>query len=210
MARGSKKTSDEPAVVTADGDGATGAAEGDGGGAGAVDASQGTMAAMATEERAGGGKRQHFGSGTNAHIVIFRSGTGYFGIDIGIVQEIVLMQEITPIPGSASYVAGMTDLRGRVIPVAAFTELLGMEPSARTDETRILVVENGSGHIGFIVDAVSEVMMVDGQHIEDASALGSREHDFIAAIAKLPEHLVSLVDTARLLEAADRAGIRFG
>ncbi len=145
-----------------------------------------------------------FGSGKNAHIVIFKSGNGFFAIDIGIVQEIVLMQEITPIPGGAPYIAGMTDLRGRVISVAAFTELLGIAPSERTDDTRILVVENGGGHVGFIVNAVSEVMMVDGSRIEDASALGSRDHDFIVGVAKLEEHLVSLVDVPRLLIAADR------
>jgi purine-binding chemotaxis protein CheW len=145
-----------------------------------------------------------FGSGKNAHIVIFQSGNGFFGIDIGMVQEIVLMQEITPIPGGAPYIAGMTDLRGRVIPVAAFTELLGIAPSEQTDDTRILVVENAGGHIGFIVNAVSEVMMVDGSRIEDASALGAREHDFIVGVAKLEEHLVSLVDVPRLLVAADR------
>ncbi len=152
--------------------------------------------------------RSNSGSGaaprTDAHIVIFKSGEGYFGIDIGIVQEIVLMQEITPIPGSATYVAGMTDLRGRVIPVAAFTTLLGIAPTEVNDDTRILVVENGAGHTGFIVDAVTEVMMVDEERIEDASALGSREHDFIVGIAKLDEHLVSLVDVTRLLVAADR------
>jgi purine-binding chemotaxis protein CheW len=153
---------------------------------------------------AGGAAEAGFGSGRDAHIVIFQSGSGYFAIDIGIVQEIVLMQEITPIPGGASYVAGMTDLRGRVIPVAEFTSLLGIAPSERTDDTRILVVENDGGHIGFIVDAVSEVMMVDGARIEDASSLGTREHDFIVGVAKLEEHLVSLVDVPRLLLAADR------
>jgi len=136
--------------------------------------------------------------------VIFRSGSGYFGIDIGIVQEIVLMQEITRIPGSPSYIAGVTDLRGRVIPVAAFTDLLGIAPSARTGDTRILVVETAGGHLGLIVDAVSEVMVVDGSVIDDASALGSREHDFIAGVAKLEQHLVSLVDMPRLLAAAGR------
>lgn len=140
----------------------------------------------------------------SAHIVIFKSGEGFFGIDIGIVQEIVLMQEITLIPGSASYIAGMTDLRGRVIPVAAFTSLLGINATQVDDDTRILVVENGAGHTGFIVDAVSEVMMVDNGRIEDAAGLGSREHDFIVGIAKLEEHLVSLIDVTRLLAAADR------
>jgi purine-binding chemotaxis protein CheW len=148
-----------------------------------------------------------FGAGNKAHIVIFRSGAGSFGIDIGIVQEIVLMLEITPIPGGASYVAGMTDLRGRVIPVAAFTDLLGIATSPRTDNTRILVVESASGHLGLIVDAVSEVMVVDGSMIEDARSLGSREHDFIVGVAKLEDQLVSLVDVPRLLAAADRTNV---
>ena len=158
-----------------------------------------SLAAAADE----GAPDPSFGSGENAHIVVFRSGDGFFGIDIGIVQEIVLMQDITPVPGSAPYIAGMTDLRGRVIPVAAFSTLLGRDPSERTDDTRILVVENGSGHIGFIVDSVTEVMMVDGGRIEDASAIGSRDHDFIVAVAKLDEHLVSLMDVPRLLASAD-------
>jgi purine-binding chemotaxis protein CheW len=145
-----------------------------------------------------------FCAGKAAHLVIFKSGVGYFGIDIKIVQEIILMQEITPIPASAPYIAGMTDLRGRVIPVAAFSALLGIESADVTDRTRILVVENGAGYLGFVVDAVTEVMMVDGSRIEDASACGAREHDFIVAIAKLPEYLVSLVDVPRLLALADR------
>ncbi len=143
-------------------------------------------------------------AGRDAHIVILKSGDGYFGIDINIVQEIVLMQEITDVPGSASHIAGMTDLRGRVIPVTEFATLLAHEPSERNDDTRILVVEHGDGHIGFIVDAVTEVMLVDGEKIEDASSAGAQEHEFIVGVAKMEDHLVSLVDVERLLAAADR------
>jgi purine-binding chemotaxis protein CheW len=165
-----------------------------------LSAHDGSSATPAAEPAADAG----FRPGKAAHLVIFKSGIGYFGIDIKIVQEIILMQEITPIPASAPYIAGMTDLRGRVIPVAAFTALLGIEPTAVTDRTRILVVENAAGYLGFVVDAVTEVMMVDGARIEDASACGAREHGFIVAIAKLEEYLVSLVDVPRLLALADR------
>jgi purine-binding chemotaxis protein CheW len=142
------------------------------------------------------------GSGRDAHIVILKSGDGYFGIDINTVQEIVLMQEITEIPGSPHYIAGMTDLRGRVIPVAEFATLLGHQPGERTDDTRILVVEYGDGHIGLVVDAVTEVMLVDGDKIQEASTLGAQEHVSVTAVAKLEDYLVSLVDVSRILIAA--------
>lgn len=145
-----------------------------------------------------------WGTGKDAHIVVLRSVGGFYGVDINLVQEIVLMQKLTEVPDSAAYVAGMTDLRGRIVPVAEFSRLLGLEPGERTEETRILVVEDRGGHIGLIVDAVTEVMVVEGEKIEDAKTIGSIEHDYIIAIAKLEEHLVSLVDVGRLLEAADQ------
>lgn len=141
-------------------------------------------------------------TGEDAHVVILRSGEGFFGIDINMVQEIVLMQEITNVPASASHIAGMTDLRGRVVPVADFATLLGREPFEQTDETRMLVVEQGGGHIGLIVDAVTEVMMVDGEKIEDATKIGAQDHGFIVAVAKLESHLVALVDIDALFVSA--------
>jgi purine-binding chemotaxis protein CheW len=161
---------------------------------------------VAAAQAAAGETPVLFQAGQNAHLVIFKSANGYFGIDIKIVQEIILMQEITRIPSSAPYIAGMTDLRGRVIPVAAFTDLVGMAPTEVGDKTRIVVVENNGGFLGLVVDAVTEVMMVDGANIDDASACGAREHDFIVAIAKLPEYLVSIVDVPALIALADRRG----
>jgi purine-binding chemotaxis protein CheW len=146
----------------------------------------------------------HWRTGKDAHLVILQSGDGYFGIDISIVQEIVPLPPITKVPGCAPYIAGLTDLRGRVIPVADFATILGNEPSERTDETRVLVVEHGGDYIGLIVDAVTEVMMVDGEQIEDVMTIGVQDHDFILAVARLEGHLVSLVDVDRLLVAASK------
>ena len=121
-------------------------------------------------------------AGRDAHIVILKSGDGFYGIDIKLVQE------ITEVPGSASHIAGMTDLRGRVIPVAEFSRLLSHEPTERDDDTRILVVEHDNSHIGLVVDAVTEVMLVDGSKIEDAGSAGAQDHDFIVGVAALEDH----------------------
>ncbi len=147
-------------------------------------------------------------TGQDAHVVILRSGDGYFGIDVNTVQEIVLMQEITNVPASASHIAGITDLRGRVVPVADFATLLGREPSEQTGETRVLVVEQGDGHIGLIVDAVTEVMMVDGEKIEDATTISAQDHEFIVAVAKLEGNLIALVDINALLVSAGASSQR--
>ncbi len=69
------------------------------------------------------------------------------------------------------------------------------------------MVEHANEHIGLVVDAVTEVMMVDGDKIEDATTVGSQQHEFIMAVAKLEEQLVSLVDIDRLLVAANQESL---
>lgn len=140
----------------------------------------------------------------DAHVVILKSGVGFFGIDINLVQEIVLIQPITKVPGSASRIAGMVDLRGRVIPVAEFATLLNHEPVERDDDTRILVVEHDGGHIGLIVDAVTEVTLIDADKIEGEASAGAQDHAYIVGVARMEDRLVSLVDIGRLLESADK------
>ncbi len=139
-----------------------------------------------------------------AHVVILKSGEGYYGIDINLVQEIVLIQPITKVPGSASHIAGMVDLRGRVIPVADFAALLNHQPVDRDDDTRILVVEHDGGHIGLIVDAVTEVTLIDADNIEDDASAGAQDHAYIVGVARMEDRLVSLLDVERLLERANQ------
>ncbi len=140
----------------------------------------------------------------DAHIVILKAGDSFYGIDIKLVQEIVLMQEITKVSGSASHIAGMTDLRGQVIPVAEFATLLDYTPSERNEDTRILVVEHNASHIGLIVDAVTEVMLVDAAQIEDGACTGAQDNNYIVGVARMEDHLVSLVDIEQLLDGANR------
>lgn len=134
------------------------------------------------------------------HVVIFRLADEFYALDIQAVQEIVRMQAITSIPGSDAWVEGITNLRGRVVPVIDLRKRCGIEPRAHTADTRIVVVGSSSGMVGLIVDSVSEVMRIPGDQIEEPSAIVSvPENTYLRGIAKLENHLVSLMDLDRVL-----------
>ncbi len=134
------------------------------------------------------------------HLVIFRLGNEYFGIDIQIVQEIVRMQAITPIPGAETWVEGITNLRGRVVAVVDLRTRCGIPAAEHTVETRIVVANGENGTIGLIVDAVTEVLRIPGASIEEPEdILGVVTDGHIRAIAKLEDRLVSLVNLDVLL-----------
>ena len=78
-----------------------------------------------------------------------------FGVPIETVREINRVTEIAPVPKTHPCVAGVMNLRGKVIPVIDLRLMLGMPSAAHTKETCVVVIESKEGQIGATVDAVA-------------------------------------------------------
>ncbi|MCK9520075.1 MAG: chemotaxis protein CheW [Dehalococcoidia bacterium] len=138
------------------------------------------------------------------HVVIFRLADEYYALDIQTVQEIVRMQAITAIPGTDAWVEGITNLRGRVVPVIELRRRCGIAAGDHSQETRIVVVSSTNGMVGLIVDAVSEVMRIPGEQIEPPSSIVTvPENAYLRGIAKLGDRLVSLMELDGVLPSED-------
>ena len=144
------------------------------------------------------------------HVVVFRLAEEFYALDIQTVQEIVRMQAITSIPGSDASVEGITNLRGRVVPVIDLRKRCGINAGAYTAETRIVVVSGTGGMTGLIVDAVSEVMRIPGEQVDLPSAIVSAPRNtYLRGVAKLGDRLVSLMDLKGLLPAGSESEHEF-
>jgi purine-binding chemotaxis protein CheW len=157
---------------------------------------------MATRH-AEGGKEAGAQSRQEEHVVIFRLAEEFYALDIQAVQEIVRMQTITSIPGSDPWVEGITNLRGRVVPVLDLRVRCGVAAAPPTGETRIVVVSGHDGMVGLIVDAVSEVMRIPHEQVEPPSTLVSMSsNSYLRGIAKLDDRLISLMELDGVLPMA--------
>jgi len=136
-------------------------------------------------------------------LVLFDLASEHYAIDSSIVREIIRIQNITRVPGSSSYVEGVTNLRGRVVPVLDLRKRLDLPVTDRNKETRIVVV-NVAGHdVGLIVDGVSEVLRIPTSVIEPPSTIVTGEDtDYVMGIAKLEAKMVILLDLDKLLTPA--------
>ncbi|HLI25712.1 MAG TPA: chemotaxis protein CheW [Chloroflexota bacterium] len=140
-------------------------------------------------------------------VVLELAGEAY-GVEIGRVQEIIRMQPITRVPNGPACFEGVTNLRGRVIPVLDLRKRFGLEPTPPTRRSRIVVAELGEHTVGLVVDAVSEVLRVPAAAVEPPSALvTTADSAYLRGVAKLDERLVLLLDLARILAPAERAGL---
>lgn len=146
-------------------------------------------------------------------LVSFRIGEEEFGVDILMVQEIIRLPIITPIPNAPPYIEGMINLRGRIIPVIDLRQRLrihGKTPTGSSRKTRVLIVEMQTHVTGFIVDAVTEVMKVRVSEIEPTPQLvvSNIDAEYIKGVIKLPSRLVVLLDFHRVLKPQEEKEVR--
>ncbi len=143
-------------------------------------------------------------SSGEVQMVIFDLASEQYGVDISDVREIMRMQNITRVPGVSSFVEGVINLRGKVLPVVDLRKRLGLPLSEHTKDSRIVVIDIASGEIGVIVDAVLEVLRVQKSTIDPASPLMvNSNYDYLKGIAKLPGRLVILIDSFKALSRAN-------
>jgi len=129
-----------------------------------------------------------------------------YGLEILKVREIIGLMEITAVPRTPSFVQGVINLRGKVIPVIDLRLKFSMPEAERTEQTCIIVVDVGSVEMGIIVDKVSEVMDIAGEDIEDTPSLGTDvDTDFILGMGKTNDKVTILLDIAKVLGGEELA-----
>lgn len=131
-----------------------------------------------------------------AQYIVISMGDEQFGIDIKYIDNIVKMQHITRVPNVASYIKGVINLRGEVLPVMSLRLKMGLEDDVTTKNTRIIILRlEQYGMIGIIVDEVKEVLTLEENAIEKVASDSKEEKDgFVFAVGKYDGNLVSLLD----------------
>jgi len=136
-------------------------------------------------------------------VVIFRLDKEEFGAPIASVQEIVrIPDELIRVPKAPSFVEGVINLRGTVLPVIDLRLRLGLEQVERSDRQRIMVFLISDVRTGFIVDQVAEVLRIPKAAIEPAPQLSAEQGMLLSRMANLEKQkrMVQLLDPPHLME----------
>lgn len=133
-------------------------------------------------------------------LVTFTLGSEEFGVNIMLVQEIIRIPPITRVPKAPSYVEGVINLRGNVIPVVSLRNRFGMDRVEETDLSRIIVLQVQAKVFGIRVDGVTEVLRLDSEAIEPPPpvALGM-DSQFIRGVGKIGERLLILLELEHIM-----------
>jgi purine-binding chemotaxis protein CheW len=135
-----------------------------------------------------------------------------YGIALLKVKEIIGMMPITSVPQTPEYVKGVINLRGKVIPVTDLRLRFEMLAADYNERTCIIVVEiqgeETTIQVGIVVDAVSEVMNIKAEEVEEAPSFGTKvETDYILGMANMEGQVKILLDIDRVLTSEAMASI---
>ncbi|XVJ59457.1 MAG: chemotaxis protein CheW [Tepidisphaera sp.] len=153
-------------------------------------------------------------SGPAQKVLSFGLGKEEYGLDILAVREIIGLIDITPLPRTPSYVKGVINLRGKIIPVIELRSRFGMQSVSYTEETCIIVVDvpaEGEGEsrlMGVVVDTVREVLDIPVSAIEPPPRFGcSIPLDYITGIGKVKNKVVVMLDTTKVMNPAEATAL---
>jgi purine-binding chemotaxis protein CheW len=138
-------------------------------------------------------------------IVVFELAGEQYGVGIAAVESIIKVQPITSLPHAPDFVEGVTNLRGKVLPVIDLRKRFGLPPRTVGKDSRIIVVSVEPNEVGMIVDGVSEVLTMPENAVEATPEIAATVNSaFITGIAKFDDRLVILLDLVRILSPQEQ------
>lgn len=130
--------------------------------------------------------------------LIFTVDTIDFGIDIGLVQEIIKIQPVSPIPNALSFCKGIINIRGTIVPVIDMRIKLGFKAAEYNERTCIIVIKLESELIGVIVDMVQDVIRISENDLQDSPSLygsgGGERKSYTSKIASIDDRIMQMLD----------------
>ena len=136
-------------------------------------------------------------------LVVFTLGAEQYALPIEQVHEIIRYNEPRSVASRIEWVKGVISLRGRIVPVFDLASRLGLS-SSLSDQTKIVIVEDGSDIAGVIVDDVEEVLTVDPEQFEEVPGADTT---LIESIAKINDRLVVLLKPTTIFSSGPELAV---
>jgi purine-binding chemotaxis protein CheW len=148
-------------------------------------------------------------SNENRQYITFMANAQEFAANIMTIREIRGWTDTTPLPHVPDYVRGVINLRGNVLPVVDLKARLGLGLTEASAKHVIIVVNAGTKTTGILVDAVSDIITLNGAQVQPPpDVMQNSEDNYVDGIAVLDGRMVTLLEMATLTSTTP-SGLQF-
>ncbi len=141
------------------------------------------------------------GFGIEEKYVIFKLDNEDYGLNIENVLSIEKVQEYTRVPNAPSFIKGVINLRGEIVPIIDLKDKLGIGKIEIDSNTRIIIVSDEKNTVGLIVEYSSEILQINDNRINRPLVTGENNFsEYIKDIGKANNRLIMIVDLEKILK----------
>jgi purine-binding chemotaxis protein CheW len=143
--------------------------------------------------------------GEELKVIVFALGNEEYGIEVDKVRTIERLSPITRVPKTATFIKGVINLRGVVVPVIDLRGRFNLSETTATENSRIIVVAVADIEVGFIVDSANDVIDIDTDTIDlPPEIVGGIKAKYLRGIAKLGEgRLLIMLNLSEVLNKSE-------
>ncbi|MBY5932604.1 chemotaxis protein CheW [Tateyamaria omphalii] len=137
-------------------------------------------------------------------LLTFKLGDQEYSLDIMSVREIRGWTRATPMPLAPSFVRGVINLRGTVLPVIDLAERLGLQKCGQNSRNVIIVVKCHGHMTGLLVDAVSDIVALQPDEMQDPPDTGTSDTpNVVKALTLIDDRMIRVLDVAQIVTHAE-------
>ncbi len=139
-------------------------------------------------------------------LVSFNLDEEEYGVDVLKVREIIRMPTVTRVPNTPHYIEGVINLRGKVIPIISMRKKFNLSDMDNDNQTRIMVMDMDGELMGFVVDAVSEVIRISEIEIQPPPPVvnGGIDQICLSGVINREDRLLVLLDLEKVFSLEER------
>lgn len=146
------------------------------------------------------------GESVGQEFLVFTLGDEEYGIDILKVQEIRGYDQVTRIANTPTFIKGVTNLRGVIVPIIDLRIKFSQPDVEYNDNTVVIVLNLVQRVVGIVVDGVSDVLSLTQEQIRPAPEFAvSMSTEYLTGLGALGERMLILVDIEKLLNSEEMA-----
>jgi len=135
--------------------------------------------------------------------ILFEIAQTNYAIQAKLVQQMEMIETITPVPNAPNFVEGVVFSRGQVIPVINLRTRLGLKKAEYNLRTRLIVIQTGTRTVGAIADSAREFVSIPTNAIQPPPDAIGASSKYISGIIRLGERIILLLNVEQLLTIAD-------
>ena len=136
----------------------------------------------------------------SVELLTFKLSDQEYSLDIMCVREIRGWTQATPLPHSPSYMKGVINLRGAVLPVMDLAQRLGLPVTEHTDRNVIIVVKHADTLAGLLVDAVSDIIALSDDDMQPPPEAGEgMQQGVIKSLTLIEDRMIRTLDLSHLV-----------